>query len=380
MGFSKNEFPQSFDRLSNDLRPILEGDIMPRCARSESVDPLSPQFVHVWNRCVRRAFLCGRDRYSGKSFEHRRIWARKRIEHLASCFGIDVITFAIMSNHTHQVLKTRPDVVDTWDDRTVAVRWLSIDPKKRNGKPVQPTEAGINTILSDSKRVALLRRRLSDVSWWMRCFAQHISWRANREDDVTGHFWESRFCHEVITDQASLLACMIYVDLNPTRAGMANTLEESDFTGIKQRIDDLRIHLGKSHFEPGKLRGNFSDLHAWEHLDKVANEYSGWLSPLEIDEVNDPLGADAEPNGRRCSRKGILAMSVLRYIDLVEWCGREIRSDKRGSIPSDLSPILGRLGLDGQTLIGAVLKSGNGVQTAEGLFAVSTSDFAAPAT
>ena len=73
-------------------------------------------------------------------------------------------------------------------------------------------------------------------------------------------------------------------------------------------------------------------------------------------------------------------MSVLRYIDLVEWCGREIRSDKRGSIPSDLSPILGRLGLDGQTLIGAVLKSGNGVQTAEGLFAVSTSDFAAPAT
>ena len=354
--------------------------MMPRCARSETVDPLSPQFVHVWNRCVRRAFLCGRDRYSGKSFEHRRIWARKRIEHLASCFGIDVITFAIMSNHTHQVLKTRPDVVDTWDDRTVAVRWLSIDPKKRNGKPVQPTEAGINTILSDSKQVALLRRRLSDVSWWMRCFAQHISWRANREDDVTGHFWESRFCHEVITDQASLLACMIYVDLNPIRAGMANTLEESDFTGIKQRIDDLRIHLGKSHFEPGKLRGNFSDLHAWERLDKVANEYSGWLSPLEIDEVNDPLGADAEPNGRRCSRKGILAMSVLRYIDLVEWCGREIRSDKRGSIPSDLSPILGRLGLDGQTLIGGVLKSGNRLQAAERLSSVSTGDFATPAT
>ena len=78
---------------------------MPRCARSETVDPLIPQFVHVLNRCVRRAFLCGRGCYSGKSFEHRRIWARKRTEHLASCFGIDVITFAIMSNYTHQVLK-----------------------------------------------------------------------------------------------------------------------------------------------------------------------------------------------------------------------------------------------------------------------------------
>ena len=112
----------------------------------------------------------------------------------------------------------------------------------------------------------------------------------------------------------------------------------------------------------------------------VANEYSGWLSLIEIDEVNDPLGADSEPNGRRCSRKGILTISVLRYIDLMEWCGREIRSDKRGAIPSDLTPILGRLGLDGQTLIGAVLKSGNGLQTAEGLSSVSASQFTAPPT
>jgi len=45
-----------------------------------------------------------------------------------------------------------------------------------------------------------------------------------------------------------------------------------------------------------------------------------------------------------------------------------------------LTPILGRLGLDGQALIGAVLKSGNGLQTAGGLSSVSTSEFTAPAT
>ena len=96
--------------------------------------------------------------------------------------------------------------------------------------------------------------------------------------------------------------------------------------------------------------------------------------------MKDPLGADAEPNGRRCSRKGVLTMSVLRYIDLVDWCGREIRSDKRGSIPKDMSRILGRLGLDEQTLIGAVLKSGNRLQAAEGLSSVAASNFAAQAT
>ena len=94
------------------------------------------------------------------------------------------------------------------------MRWLSVDPKKRNGKPVQATEAAINMILSDRKQVALLSRRLSDVSWWMQCFAQHIGWRANRENDVTGHFWVSRFCHDLITGEAPLLACMIDVDLN----------------------------------------------------------------------------------------------------------------------------------------------------------------------
>ena len=92
------------------------------------------------------------------------------------------------------------------------------------------------------------------------------------------------------------------------------------------------------------------------------------------------MGADAEPNGRRCSRKGVLTMSVLRYIDLVEWCGREIRSDKRGSIPCNLSPILGRLGLEGQTLIGAVLKSGNGLQAEERKSTAPTNESAAPAT
>ena len=110
---------------------------MSRQARSESIDPLEVQIVHCIHRCVRRAFLCGSDPYTGKSFEHRRLWIRARLEFLASLFGIDCLTYTVLSNHLHLVLRSRPDVVASWSDREVARRWLLLFPerKKQDGSP-----------------------------------------------------------------------------------------------------------------------------------------------------------------------------------------------------------------------------------------------------
>ncbi len=72
--------------------------------------------AHCIQRCVRRAFLAGKDAVTGRSFEYRRDWIRKRLELLASVFGIDILNYAIMSNHLHVLLRTRPDVVKTWKD------------------------------------------------------------------------------------------------------------------------------------------------------------------------------------------------------------------------------------------------------------------------
>jgi hypothetical protein len=46
---------------------------MPRQARGEYLDPDEVQVFHAVQRCVRRAFLCGEDQVTGKSFEHRRL-------------------------------------------------------------------------------------------------------------------------------------------------------------------------------------------------------------------------------------------------------------------------------------------------------------------
>ena len=326
---------------------------MARSARQVSIDPNKIQIVHVWNRCVRRAFLCGLDPTTGQNFEHRREWARQRLEHLASIFAVECFTFAILSNHTHQVLRSRPDIVKDWTDLEAASRWLRISPKRDSrGNPKEPTESEINMLVNDSNQMAEIRGRLSDVSWWMRYFSHYMAVRSNAEDEVRGHFWEARFGSEILDGSASVLACMIYVDLNPIRAQMAVTPEDSDYTGAKERIDDLRISLGTTELGATSLTLTSAELsiHDWERLGEN-NKLSGWMSPIEISEASDPIGPDADPSGRRASRKGAVAISLARYLELLDWVGRTIRGDKRGAIPSGLAPILSRLGLTGKELL-----------------------------
>ncbi len=343
---------------------------MGRLARGEYLDPQRIQIVHTTQRCVRRAFLCGSDPLTGKSFEHRRQWIRDRLEFLASVFGIDCLTFSVMNNHLHLILRSRPDVVRQWTDEQVARRWLRLFPRRRlpDGQPAAPDQAELNTLLQDPGRLAELRIRLSDISWWMRCTSEVIARQANREDQCRGHFWEGRFGAQMITDTASLLACAMYVDLNPIRAAMADTPEASRFTGAKERLDDWRqcTSTGKG-TQSGRRNGKrpaakqgspdrTGNSQRWERRGQGLR--SGWMSPLEINEQSDPVGADASANGRRASCKGFLPLSLGRYLQLLDWTGRQLRVDKRGAIPADLAPILQRLGLDAANWCDLVLRFG----------------------
>jgi hypothetical protein len=85
----------------------------------------------------------------------------------------------------------------------------------------------------------IYRKRLTSVSWFMKCLNEPIARAANKEISCTGHFWESRFKSQALLSEEALLSCMAYVDLNPVRANIAATPEASEHTSIKERLNPM---------------------------------------------------------------------------------------------------------------------------------------------
>jgi len=273
--------------------------------RSILIPPGSPGTFHCVSRCVRRAFLCGEDRLTGKSFEHRRQWVEDRLLALADIFGVAIWGYAVMSNHLHVVVQTLPEAVAEWSDMEVASRWIRLFSR-------QDLDAGIRSevLAGNAERIAILRERLSDLSWFMRCLSEPIARAANKEDICKGRFWEGRFRCQVLLDEAAVLAAMTYVDLNPVRAKICDTLEESHHTSARKRIATI---------------------------ERRAPAATQALAPV------------AGVRGF-----GVLAMSQADYLSLVDFTGRLIRPDKRGAITGPAPAALARLGYREDQWIGHV--------------------------
>ena len=131
---------------------------------------------HCINRCVRRAYLCGDDPVSGRSFNHRKGWIRDRLQQLAAAFGIDILDYAVLSNHVHVILRNRPDIVAGWSDKEVAQPLVAAVPptQRQTRTPHRSHCAGVGAITTNRKRIKQLRKRLSHISWFMRCLAENI--------------------------------------------------------------------------------------------------------------------------------------------------------------------------------------------------------------
>ncbi len=61
-----------------------------------------------------------------------------------------------------------------------------------------------------------------------------------------------------------------------------------------------------------------------------------------------------------------MPLSLLDYLQLLDWTGRKLRRDKRGSITAGLAPILNRIGLEPSSWCDLVLKFGTYFKRAAG--------------
>ena len=118
-------------------------------------------------------------------------------------------------------------------------------------------------------------------------------------------FWKGRYKSQALLDEAALLTCMVYVGLNPVRAKMAKTPETSEYTSIQQRAK------------------------------KISNDSTG-KQPNDL----KPFRSQGQNPDKA------IPFALSSYLELVDWSGRVVRKDKRGSISAHTPPILERMNID----------------------------------
>lgn len=267
-------------------------------------------YYHVIARCVRRAWLWGFDEYAGRDYSHRKAWVLERMADQSSVFAIDICAFAILSNHYHLVLHVDSKRARAWSRKEVVARWTRLFSRPTLIQRWEENVCGETEREAAEAIIERWRARLMDVSWYMRCMNEYLARRANAEDDCTGRFWEGRFKSQALLDEAGLLTAMAYVDLNPVRAGIASTPEDSEFTSIYERIRAART-------TPNPEHGSSEEI----------------IPPLL-------QFKDGRPTTRA------IPFSFREYLALVDWSGRSIRDDKMGYIDPKLPPIAARLRID----------------------------------
>ena len=289
-------------------------------ARKSLIDLASTPYYHLIARCVRRAFLCGDDQYTGKNFDHRRTWLVERMKRLSGVFAIEIAAYAIMSNHYHLVVKVNKEHALTWSDDEVIQRWYQL----YNGdslvdRYLKCEQLDDASLFFFNEIIEKWRARLYDISWYMKNLNEYIAREANKEDNCTGKYWEGRYKSQALLDEAAILSCMAYVDLNPIRARIATDLENSDFTSIQERIQ---------HYQCAQSQ--------------IKNKKTDDKQPHQLLK----FGNNAEPN--------TLPFKLLDYLELVDWSGRHIDPKKRGHISKNISKILVSLNIEEAVWLNAI--------------------------
>ncbi len=231
-----------------------------RRPRSERIPVGTAGIWHITSRCVRRERLL--------EAPGARAWLADRLAAWLDVLAVDLLGYALMGNHFHLVLRTRPDVAKGWSVSEVRQRWAALR-AVADGRPATvgstpkagPWEAG---------DTALARAELSHPGVMLKAVKEGLARRLNLQTGATGHVWEGRYHDVALIDAGGVLAALVYVDLNPVRAGLAPMPGVSVFCSARhRRAPDLTA-------EDAALAGRLRVLEGHPLLDGEGQHQGSW--------------------------------------------------------------------------------------------------------
>ena len=281
-------------------------------------------FYHITTRCVRQAFLLGKDFKSTSSNHHRKAWIEQWFQSLTEVMAIEICAYAIMDNHTHLILRNRPDWLDGMDDYEVATRLARLYPGYQclSSLPTEAAPERVQEILEDRDGFAQGKEKLADISIFMARWEEAVARRANKEDGCTGRFWEGRFYCQRLLDPAAVLAATIYVELNPLRANIVDLPGFAQFTSLTNRLNLIKVTAGEF---PEYLTRN-----------SAIQEEFNWLETME-------LGRAKVNNIQLCDK--FLPVDTIKYLRVLQYVVCKDSLVNNSQTGASVNGILVRLGV-----------------------------------
>ncbi len=311
---------------------------MPSCPRRTVVAKGEVGVYHCWNRCVQRAWLCGQDPVTGMDYEYRRQVIEEVEQQLARLFAIDIGFHAELINHLHLILRTRPDLAAEYSDDELLRRWWIAARWKRNGTDTIPEPSAEQL----AQERAALARSGQVAAAVVRCFLVHGHTLRTPGAEV-----QSRIGHEWHVLGASLRLPQ------PGRRGRDPAVRD-----LRRPEPDPRRRSHRAGSGPLYVR-----LSPHPGATAAAGPVRLHTGSRRLAVPLDDPRSGSEPTGRRAPRrpwrasdKGLLAITLDQYLELLDWTGRQLPASGKCAIPASLEPILVRLGLRPEHWLASVLE------------------------
>ena len=193
-------------------------------------------YFHVVSRVVDKRFI-----FQAKEKNYFLKWMRK----LEAFSGVQVVTYCLMSNHFHLLLRV-PDRASM--PRLTVESLLELLPVIYNETQVLGIRQEIERALAaqDGEWVAQIlerfERRRFDLSIFVRELKQRFTRWYNRVNHRKGTLWEDRFKSVLVEgSERALLTIAAYIDLNPIRAGLVKNPEDYRWCGYAEAVAGKRL-------------------------------------------------------------------------------------------------------------------------------------------